>query len=166
MTSHAVSEALWHHDDERSHPLHSLDLADAREAWRGYAVYAQHTMGRRDGHCEVVARLQSKLANTTVGVGRLGRASTVRFRANRTSSRHRRMTECETPSGHSGDGNPAAQQSPAVPKVCYTSSRRRADRAHLDSGPPGLPRGDPMTQREFITQDGSFGRSERERLSV
>jgi hypothetical protein len=26
-----------------------------------------------------------------------------------------------------------------------------ADRAHLDSGPPGLPRGDPMKRREFIT---------------
>ena len=52
---------------KQSHPWHPLDLADAREAWRGYAVYAQHTMGRRDGHCEVVARLQSQLANATVG---------------------------------------------------------------------------------------------------
>src|SRR4051794_9184170 len=52
--------------------------------------YTHNTPWVGVGHCEVVARLQSKPANTTVAVGRLGRASTVRFRANRTSSRHRR----------------------------------------------------------------------------
>jgi len=66
---------------DRSHPLDPLDLADAQEAWRGWVC----------SHDSPAI----KLANVTVGVGRLGRASTVRFRANRTLSRHRRMTECD-----------------------------------------------------------------------
>jgi putative tryptophan/tyrosine transport system substrate-binding protein len=35
-------------------------------------------------------------------------------------------------------------------EMCYPSGGG-ADRAHLDSGPPGLPRGDPMKRRKFIT---------------
>jgi hypothetical protein len=35
--------------------------------------------------------------------------------------------------------------------VCYFIGRSGADGAHLDSGPPDLPRGDPMKRREFIT---------------
>ena len=66
---------------------------------RRHASLTPHThnthWSRQDGHWAVVMRLQSKLANVTVGVGRLGRASTVRFRANRTSGQHRRMTECD-----------------------------------------------------------------------
>src|SRR5215470_13945728 len=34
---------------------------------------------------------------------------------------------------------------------CAILSVGRANRAHLDSGPPGLPRGDWMKRREFIT---------------
>jgi hypothetical protein len=37
---------------------------------------------------------------------------------------------------------------------CAILSVGGADRAHLDSGPPGLPRGDPMKRREFITLVG------------
>lgn len=43
----------------------------------------------------------------------------------------------------------AAQQSPALHK-CAILSVGGADRAHLDSGPPRLRRGDPMKRREFI----------------
>jgi hypothetical protein len=34
---------------------------------------------------------------------------------------------------------------------CASLAVGGADRAHLNSGPPGLPRGDPMKRREFIT---------------
>ena len=34
-------------------------------------------------------------------------------------------------------------------QMCYPFGRRRLQ-ATLDSGPPGLPRGDPMKRREFI----------------
>jgi hypothetical protein len=37
---------------------------------------------------------------------------------------------------------------------CAILSFGRADRARLDSGPPGLPRGDPMQRREFIALFG------------
>src|SRR4030095_8001229 len=43
----------------------------------------------------------------------------------------------------------AAQQSPALHR-CAILSVGGADRAHLDSGPPRLRRGDPMKRREFI----------------
>src|SRR5262245_11349303 len=37
---------------------------------------------------------------------------------------------------------------------CAILSAGGVDRAHLDAGPPGLPRGDPMKRREFITLVG------------
>jgi hypothetical protein len=54
-----------------------------------------------------------------------------------------------TRSRHMPNRNPAAQQSPALQR-CAILSVGRADRVRLDSGPPGVPRGDPMKQREFI----------------
>jgi ABC-type uncharacterized transport system substrate-binding protein len=45
------------------------------------------------------------------------------------------------------------QRSPALSR-CAILSAGGADRAHLDSGPPGLPRRDPMKRREFITLVG------------
>ena len=58
-----------------------------------------------------------------------------------------------TPSGRKPDRNPAAQQSPALPR-CAILSVGGGDRAHLNSGPTGLPRGDPMKRRKFITLVG------------
>src|SRR6476661_4038039 len=55
-----------------------------------------------------------------------------------------------TRSCHRPGRNSAAQQSPVLQR-CAILSVGGADRAHLDSGPPGLPRGDPMKRREFIT---------------
>ena len=42
----------------------------------------------------------------------------------------------------------------AVPTARAILSVGGADRAHLNSGPPSLPRGDPMKRREFITLVG------------
>ena len=42
------------------------------------------------------------------------------------------------------------QRSCLPPQRCAIRSVRGADRAHLDSGPPRLRRGDPMKRREFI----------------
>ena len=48
------------------------------------------------------------------------------------------------------------QRSSLLPSLrCAILSVGGADRAHLDSGPPGLPRGDLMKRREFITLVGS-----------
>jgi hypothetical protein len=90
--SHDLSRRLGDSTD-------NLHTRCTRWTWltpRRHASLTPHThnthWSRQDGHWAVVMRLQSKLANVTVGVGRLGRASTVRFRANRTSGQHRRMT--------------------------------------------------------------------------
>src|SRR5262245_42343046 len=73
-----------------------------------------------------------------------------RFRANRTSSRHRRMTEPDPTSDIGIIKIP--QRSSLLPDRGVLSFPSEAPTAPTsNSGPLGLPRGDPMKRREFIT---------------